>query len=195
MKPIIIKIENRERIEKALAEAQGRAKERTVNFINILSMPHLLKEEYSISMKALEGCTFECDPNAQDFPGAYKYRPMSTHFTIEVSKGNFKLTGIERTDCWHGGNTVRANLTQEAKDAIIARMLRRPISCYGLNTGYLPPDEIIDLGLYDTAIEKMDDEIIEEVKKECGNRYETKLNILGMCMAKYKEKHAGLFRI
>lgn len=195
MKPIVINYKNRERIEKAIEEAQGRAKERTINFYNILSAPLLIKEEYGISLKALEGCRFECDPNAQDFPNAYKYKAMSTHFYIEVSKGSFKLTAIEREECSRSGHQVEAHLTQDAKDAIIAKMTTRAVYFYGIGyTGCLNAGEIINLGLFDEAVAHMDEAIRDEIIEETGKRYISEKDFLAKYMKRHYEKYHSDFK-
>lgn len=195
MKPIVIKFGNRERIEKAIAEAQGRAKERTINFYNILSAPLLIKEEYGISLKALEGCRFECDPNAQDFPNAYKYKAMSTHFYIEVSKGSFKLTAVEREECNRSGHQVTATLTEEAKDAIIEKMTHKAVCFYGSGyTGCLNAGEIINLGLFDEAVAHMDEAIRDEIIKETEKRYISEKDFLVKYMKMHYEKRHSDFR-
>lgn len=190
MKPIVINLKNRNRIEMALADAQNRARERTITIWNIIGVPTLIKEEYGLSVKALEGCRFEFDPNAQDFPRAYKYRPMSTHFVVEVSKGSFKLTAIERTDCWKLGDNMRAWLTDTAKDAIIAKMTHRTV-CFHGSSGYLNAKEIIELGLFDKAVEYMTPELKEAICKEMP--YCTKEKFLDEYMVRHAKKYCERF--
>jgi hypothetical protein len=195
MKPIVINYKNRERIEKAIAEAQGRATERTINFFTIMSAPLVIKKEYGISMKALEGCVFWCDPNAQDFPNAYKYKAMSTQFRVEVSHGSFKVTAIVRDECFKAGRHLTARLTEDAKSAILAKMFTKAVSFYGCGySGTLSAREICELGLFDEAVKAMDEAIKAAVLEENGKRYISDSEFLAKCMSKYYEKHHRNFK-
>lgn len=193
MKAIVINYKNMNKIEAAIDEAQGKAKERTINAYNVLSAPRIIREEYGISMKALEGCRFVCDPNAQDFPKAYKYKAMSTAFVVEVSKGSFKLVEVERTECKRSGCELEAELTEAAKEAIMAKMAKKSVRFYG-STGELRAFEIIDIGLYDEAIKKLGDEIVEEAYKTLP-KYESKKTVLETCMRLYRDKYHKIFKI
>lgn len=195
MKPIVINYKNRERIEKALEEVQGRAKERTVNFFSILSAPLIIKEEYGISVKALEGCRFWCDPNAQDFPNSYKYKALSTQFYVEVSHGSFKVTEIVRNECCKSGRQLTAYLTQDAKDAIIAKMHHKAVRFCGFSyDGGLYASEIVALGLFDEAVAHMDEGLRDEVVKETGKRYISEKDFLEKYMGKHYQKFHKNFK-
>lgn len=122
MRPIIIKEENRSKIAEAVEKANGRGKARLVSTDDVFGITEYITEKYGISKTAMNGCKWEVDLNAQHFPNAYKFQPISTHIYIEFSNGNFKLTDVKRTACWRSEKHYRAELTETAKAAIIANL-------------------------------------------------------------------------
>jgi hypothetical protein len=122
MKAIIIKEENRARIEEAVEKANGRGKARLVSADDVFGITEYIIEKYGISKAAMNGCKWEIDLNAQHFPNAYKFQPLSTHIYIEFSNGTFKLTDVKRDYCWRSEKHYRAELTEAAKQAIIANL-------------------------------------------------------------------------
>ncbi len=120
MRPIIIKEENRARITQAVEKANGKGKARLVYTDDVFGITEYLTEKYGISKAALNGSKWEVDLNAQHFPNAYKFQPISTHIYIEFSNGTFKLTDVKRDCCWRSEKHYRAVLSDTAKAAIIA---------------------------------------------------------------------------
>lgn len=120
---IIINNGNTSKIAALLDEEQGKCRERTVSVEDICEYPHKIMEELKIPMKALEGSAFWCDPNAQDFPNAYKFPPKSTQFRLVVSGGKWRLDRVSRTTTRKNGygKEVESILSETAKEAILER--------------------------------------------------------------------------
>ena len=97
MKEIIIKDSNRERIEQAIKEAEGRAKERTIIYKDIVDAIKAIEKKFSFATKkSMDGLKVMVDMNAQTYPKAYKYQPQATFFGIRYSKGSWRLICVER---------------------------------------------------------------------------------------------------
>ena len=112
-----INAENTEKLNAAIAEAEGRAKVRTVDAKTI---QNILDRVSGVIPKAkLHGTKVYYD-GAEHFPNAYKYRPESTHWTAENIKGKWYVTDIKRATCpnrrtWN----TSVVFSEEAKEAII----------------------------------------------------------------------------
>ena len=122
MKEIIVKEENRDKINDVLTEVQRRCTVRTITVQNIFDICANLFDKYGISKKAMEGCVFCVDYHAQHFPNSYKYIPESTHIKIRYHNGNFRVVGIYRHSTTTTPNcAIRASLTDSAKEALVMR--------------------------------------------------------------------------
>lgn len=119
-KEIVIKEANKEKIDIAINEAEGRATARTIGYLSIVLAIDEIERRLGIKKKAMTGITAEIDDHAQVFPAAYKYTPYSTHAYIEKTATGWKLTDITREPT--GRKKITLNLTDEAKKAIIERM-------------------------------------------------------------------------
>lgn len=106
--------------EKAIKEAEGKARERTICASDIYMALEEVEENLSIPKKYMSGISVEADLNAQSFANAYKYKPMSTHFTAEYKNGSWRLTDICRDVC-RPNPRIRLSLTEDAKAALIKR--------------------------------------------------------------------------
>lgn len=70
-----------------------------------------------ISCKAdMLGMSFTIDPNAQDFPKAYKYTPMSTKVVIERTSSGWVVSDIYRGECQAAYGEIIYNFTKAQKD-------------------------------------------------------------------------------
>lgn len=120
-KAIIIKGTTNEATLKALKdaikEAEGRATARRISINDIFAHCKAVEEKLNISKKAMNGVKIHCDPNAQEFPKAYKYTPESTHFTAEYKNGTWRVTDVFRDVC--GKHDTAIELTEEAEKAIL----------------------------------------------------------------------------
>lgn len=123
-KPIIINDTNRARIETAIAEAEGKATARTITFDNIVHACERIEKKLGVTKKAMEGVYYDVDLHAQNFPNAYKYRAESTQFTVEFSKGKWRLVSIGRSYTRREGHQYKClAMPEETKQAIIDRMM------------------------------------------------------------------------
>ena len=124
MKATIISETNRARIEAAIAEAEGKATARTITFDNIVHACERIEKKLGVTKKAMEGIYYDIDLHAQNFPNAYKYRAESTQFTVEFSKGKWRLVSIGRSYTRREGHQFRClTMPEETKQAIIDRMM------------------------------------------------------------------------
>ena len=105
-----IKITNAAQLAGMIEAAEGRATARTITPEDIAeALEQITKRVLLLSTrKDATGTTIEADPNAQQFPNAYKYTPQSTHFTAELKAAGWKITGIFRSRCW---STTAATIT------------------------------------------------------------------------------------
>lgn len=122
---IIIKESNKEKIDSALNEVQGKARTRKVSFYDIeryaTCKMNCIIEHYGISKKAIKGLRIRYMPDADNFSQAYKYRPEATYFIIEYgNNGIAYLVGCGR-DCADRRNDYRKVVTipNEMRNAII----------------------------------------------------------------------------
>lgn len=109
------------KVNDAIKEVEGKASARLASAADLADALLEIEKKLSITKKAMEGIATYIDVNAQDFPSAYKYRPMSTQFFCEFRNGYWRLKNIVRDDCEKAGQKFRLSLTDAAKDAIIHR--------------------------------------------------------------------------
>ena len=113
-KPIVVKEENKQRIEKILYELQKRCTARIISAQEIIdACERLDKFIYARSKKDLKGITALIDLNAQSFAKAYKYVPYSTQFEVEHMGSYWRLNWIKR-DPVHYTRTTHITLTDKA---------------------------------------------------------------------------------
>lgn len=119
-KAIIIKEENRAKIEAAIAEAEGKARVRTVTYRDIeQDVVTIDKMFIGLAKKDKEGLQVICDPNAQSFPNAYKGIPMSTTYLLTYHNGSWRISeiGREKThSCRHVVRTMPETVMQYLVD-------------------------------------------------------------------------------
>ena len=118
-KGIILKVLNKEKIEKELNSVQHRCTVRTISFDDIVKISKDIKKYYGLSNKTLNGCKFVIDIHAQTFPSAYKYTPESTKCILEFKNNYWKILDIFRAGTNKDGGMIEAELTDDAKKAII----------------------------------------------------------------------------
>lgn len=104
-------------LQESIKEAEGKARERKLNYHDIFYYLEKVEKKLDITKKAMEGVKVFCDPNAQEFPRAYKWTPESTQFTAEYKNGTWRITDIFRDDC--GRHKISIKLTEEAEQAIL----------------------------------------------------------------------------
>lgn len=118
---IIVKAENAEKIQKAINEAEGKARERKVTAKQLIACAEKLDKKLGIAPAHLKGVTARVDINAQDFPNAYKYIPESTVATLEHTGRAWALIDVKRDRTDIASKAVRFNLTEEAREWIVKR--------------------------------------------------------------------------
>lgn len=121
MKEIIIKIENKEKIEKMLNDVQEKSKVRIIYYKDIAAAIEKVENQLRLPKKYLNGVKISVDCNAQAFPRSYKYEPISSIFNAENRNGKWYLTDVYRGRCREQFNGYRIFLTNEAISQIIKR--------------------------------------------------------------------------
>lgn len=124
MKPINIKEANRDKINAAIKEAEGRATARTINYDDIVDDITNIETKLNIAKKHMTGCYAWVDHNAQAFPSAYKYKPESTHYCIQRTASGWVLVSVDRMTTNSPSGRYELELTEEAQDAILESMMR-----------------------------------------------------------------------
>ena len=120
-KPIIINEHDRNKIEKALDEVQGRCNARIINYNDILSELKAVDEQFSkvSTKKALEGTEVLIDVNGQNFPNSYKFSAQSTQFRAVYLKSKWRIMYIGRDFCRTYSQRWNITLSDTAKECIL----------------------------------------------------------------------------
>ena len=111
-----------EPISAEIRAAEGRASERTLTVREIIDAVERIETKLSIPKKHLVGVKASVDVNAQTFPKAYKYTPMSTIFEVEYRSSGWFLTNIRRGECRK--QRFCLTLTPESEKAIVEQYRR-----------------------------------------------------------------------
>lgn len=120
-KQIIIDQAHADKITEAIKAAEGRATARTITADDIINeCDRQLVRLYGLgaSLDELDGTEIHVDVNAQDFPNAYKYTPVSTHFRATYSGKKWRLTDVFRDTCRKNRGSVK--VPEAAKKSIMA---------------------------------------------------------------------------
>lgn len=120
---MLIKESNRGKIEAMIEEAQKRARERKVDFDDIVKALDDIEKSLGIAKKSMIGITADIDIHAQDFPKAYKYTPESTQVMLVRKTSGWDLISVERWHTRKDGHRIELKLTDEAKEAIIRKSM------------------------------------------------------------------------
>lgn len=121
---IIVKEENREKIEAAVRDAEGKSRVRTVAYRDILQDIETIDKMFvGLSKKDKTGLTVSCDPNAQSFPNAYKGIPMSTTYVLTYRNGSWRISEIGRSQT-HACRHVVREMPETVKQYLIDRYTR-----------------------------------------------------------------------
>lgn len=118
-KPIIIKEENRERIEAVLNEVQHSCSVRTICADDIFNGCLEVEEKLGITKVAMDEVVATINENHRNMPNAYHYRAESTHFKVVYKNKKWYLV-----DVWRDNVEIkryRVRLTEKAKAALIER--------------------------------------------------------------------------
>lgn len=87
---------NKEKLEEALAQANGKSRERIVHVEDLQKAVGRIREKFDIPKCKMEGLKIRVDLNAQSKARAYKHAMYSTFFTIEFGKTDAYLMDCER---------------------------------------------------------------------------------------------------
>lgn len=85
---------NKEKLTKAIKEAEGRATARTITADDIVD----ILSRITVPKSKLNGTIVKYD-GAEHFPSTYKYLPESTHFIAKNSNGKWYITDLFRSVC------------------------------------------------------------------------------------------------
>lgn len=121
MEKIIINENNIAKIKQAIDAVQHRCTARTITADDVFDAISEIEKRLGIAKKAMEDCVFCVDANAQNFPNAYKYVPESTWIRVEFRKSKWRLTNIYREKTASAVSGFRAELTDDAKNALIKK--------------------------------------------------------------------------
>lgn len=117
---IIVKPENRARIEAALEAVQGKAHTRTVTFDDIAKELKDIEDWFSIPKTALKGVKVSIDKHAQNFPNAYRGRAESTQVEAIYTGTAWKITDIRRGYTRAKGHVVESlELPEKAIEEVL----------------------------------------------------------------------------
>jgi uncharacterized protein with von Willebrand factor type A (vWA) domain len=117
---IIVKPENKGRIEAALEAVQGQAHTRTVTYEDIAKELEDVENWFAIPKTALKGVKVSIDKHAQTFPHAYKGRPESTQVGAIYTGTAWKITDIRRGYTRAKGHVVESlELPEKAIEEVL----------------------------------------------------------------------------
>lgn len=107
------------RLTLELEAVQAKSSVRNIEPKDIVEWLEYIQTHLGISKKALNGVKVEVDIHAQDFPAAYKYQPVSTHFCAIFKNGSWRVTNITRSRC----GRIRCQIyhTEDSRKAIQQR--------------------------------------------------------------------------
>lgn len=112
----------RSRVGEIIKAHEGAARVRTLTVSDMCEALEHVAETWGISKAKMRGCSVSVDVNAQSFPNAYRFAPESTAFCAAFTSYGWAITDIRRGPCRSPGVGVRAELTDDARAAIMARM-------------------------------------------------------------------------
>lgn len=116
---MLIKESNKEKIEKMITEAEGRARERKITYADMVHGIKKIEGWLGIPKAHMEGIVVYVDHNAQNFPNAYKYTPYSTQYMMVRKRSGWDLRQVYRDITRRDNHTYELELTDKAKESII----------------------------------------------------------------------------
>ena len=87
---------NKEKLENALAQANGKAQERLAHFEDLGKAIEDIERKFDIPKCRMDGLRIRVDLNCQSVPFAYEHKMLSTQFTLEYGKNAVYLVDCER---------------------------------------------------------------------------------------------------
>lgn len=122
MREIAIKESNKEKINNAIKEAEGKASARTIDYDYVVRAIKEIEDKFwLIHKKDMEGMVVWVDIHAQQYPKAYKYTPDSTQFKVVKAKSGWKLLSVGRymQDKYHSEKYEITEMPEITKQALI----------------------------------------------------------------------------
>ncbi len=117
---IIVKPENKGRIEAALEAVQKNAHTRTVTYDDIAKELKDIEDWFCIPKTALKGVKVSIDKHAQNFPHAYRGRAESTQVEAIYTGTAWKITDIHRGYTRAKGHVVESlELPEKAIEEVL----------------------------------------------------------------------------
>ena len=110
-----------EKLNTALDTVQKRCRERTITAQEIMNTLDDITKKLDISKRAMDGVSVEFDLNAQRFPNAYKYTPMSTIVSATYKNGKWTNVQITREQTRRPGKKYCIEHTENSKAALLER--------------------------------------------------------------------------
>lgn len=123
MKELIIKEENRETINNAIREVEGRAKARTITYDDCVRAVNSIDKRLNLPKAVKSGITANVDIYAQTFANSYKGEPYSTKMTLIYRNGSWRITDIYRSVTRAQTQQYLIDLTEKAKEELIKRRI------------------------------------------------------------------------
>ena len=111
-----------EKLDVIINGVQGKATARTISAKLVAQYAEKLENKLSkmgLTKKLMKGMLVIVDPNAQDFPKAYRYEPISTTFYLERGSSDWFVSSIDRTRCGNVEFLIVSKITPEQEKAII----------------------------------------------------------------------------
>lgn len=121
MKTIIIKESNRAKIEEAISKAEGKARTRRIDYMDILIAIKEIEKKLNIPKKHMEGTSAWVDTWNQKYPNAYHGVPESTQFHVVYKNGSWKLIEVCRSITGRGTGEYSLNLSESTEEALIKK--------------------------------------------------------------------------
>lgn len=127
-KEMKIKIEerNKEKINSELNAVQKRCTARTTYYEDVVDVVDDIQKRLDKLMyrKDQVGISAIADPNAQDFPSAYRGEPESTIIIVKRFPSGWFMTGCHRSYCCRSLHKISLKTNPEHEEAIINFVLK-----------------------------------------------------------------------
>ena len=116
-----INVKNSEILDAEILKVEKGSKSRQITSDDVAGAVAIIERRLAgiLPKSAWQGLRFECDPNGQSFPGAYKGVPFSTQFILERGSSAWFVTRIWRGACCGPTQHIQPVNLVEKRDAIL----------------------------------------------------------------------------
>jgi hypothetical protein len=118
---MIFKESNRVKLEEMFKKANGKCRERILTYSNVERSLNKIENHLGINKKDLIDIVVIVDPNAQDFPNAYKYTPYSIYYRAKRKPSGWDVEPFGKYRTARASRMAEITLTDRAKEAIIEK--------------------------------------------------------------------------